>query len=72
MIKVQKFPPAPYKRFGSFGIGIMFSNDSQFSGISVLLGFWQINISPFFDAMVLFISWLVLLVGLFISVWERL
>lgn len=64
MVKIQKFPPAPYKRFGSFGFGIMISNDNQFSGISILLGFWQINMSPLSAAVLLLVAIIMFLFSL--------
>ena len=43
-IKFGKFPPAPYKRFGAMGLGIIISNDAGLKGIDIVFLFWHLTI----------------------------
>lgn len=61
MIKFNRWPPAPSKRFAAFGLGIILSNDNQLKGLSILLGFCQVNIG-FFEAFFFSVFTLMLLI----------
>lgn len=43
-MNISRFPPLPYKRFSSFGLGFIFSKDNDLNGVAVLLGFWQLRL----------------------------
>jgi hypothetical protein len=44
MIRFERFPPKPYRRFGAIGFGLILSNDVGLRGVSIVMGFWQLNI----------------------------
>jgi hypothetical protein len=52
-MNIDKFPPLPYKRFSSFGLGFIVSKDNDLQGVAVLLGFWQLKLFTSEAALVL-------------------